>query len=651
VKSPSLIIFLAISITLPITGETQFLAPGDNMTLDGIPPIPLTLANDVGRYGQYRSAGFAQWHPERLEMLVRTRFGNTAQIHRVVGPGAMREQITFFAEPVAGVSAYAGGGSDSEFFTFRRDVGGGEFYQLYRYDMADGRSTLLTEGTKRHGGGVLSDENGLLAYSRWDADAEGAFTQIRVIDPQDPESGRLVATLRGGGWTAMDWSHDAKSILLVEKLSITDSHVWLMDADTGKLRRLMPAENDGPIAIRGAKFSKDGNGFYVASDSASEFLKLMYVDLRLLDPTVLSGEIDWDVRSFGLSVDGTWIAFVTNEAGLSALYLHNIDARTTIRIEGLPVGVMGGVNWHNDSEHLAFSLGNSSLPGDVFVLNALSREITRWTTSETGGVDTAQLPVPELIKWQSFDGLEISAFYYEPPARFEGKRPVVVNIHGGPEGQSRPGFKGRWNYFLNELGVAIIYPNVRGSAGFGKTFLKLDNGVLRENTYKDIGSLLDWIAERDDLDAERIMIRGGSYGGHMTLAIAPRYSDRIACSINRYGLSNLRTFLENTQGYRRDLRRVEYGDERIPEIREWMDRTAPMTLVKNIRKPMLVQQGANDPRVPKSESDQIVASLKEVGTPTWYLLFDDEGHGFAKRSNADFAFYTVVMFAEGCLLN
>ena len=228
---------------------------------------------------------------------------------------------------------------------------------------------------------------------------------------------------------------------------------------------------------------------------------------------------------------------------------------------------------------------------------------------------------------------------------------MIVNIHGGPEGQARPRYQGRWNYFLNELGAVIIYPNVRGSAGFGKTYLKLDNGTLREGTYKDIGTLLEWIVTRDDLDADRIMIRGGSYGGHMTLATATRYSDRIACSINRYGLSNLRTFLENTQGYRRDLRRAEYGDERDPEIRAWMDRTAPMALVRNIRKPMLVQQGVNDPRVPKSESDQIVASLKEVGTPTWYLVFDDEGHGFRKKSNADFAFYTLVMFANGCLFN
>ena len=650
-KSLFLASILAISITSPNIGQTQYLVPGDNMSLDGIPPIPAAIANDAGRYGQYRSASFAQWHPERLEMLVRTRFGNTTQVHRVAAPGAVREQITFFDEPVGGLYSFAANGPNGEFFTYVRDVGGGEFYQIYRHDVADGRSTLLTNGTKRHGGGVLSAHSGLLAYSRWDADEDGAFTQIRIIDPKQPNSDRLVTTFRGGGWSATDWSPDGEHLLLIERLSINDSRVWLMDAETGQSRRLLPVMGDEPVAYRGATFSKDGKGFYVATDANFEFLQLTHVDLETLQLNVLSDGIDWDIASFDVSTDGDWIAFTTNEAGLSGLYLHNISGKTTTRVEGLPVGVVGGLQWHNDTEHLAFSLGNSRVPGDVFVLNAASGDLVRWTWSETGGVDTAQFPEPELIKWQSFDGREISAFYYKPPDSFEGKRPVVVNIHGGPEGQSRPRYLGRWNYFLNELGAAIIYPNVRGSAGFGKTFLKLDNGMLREDTYKDIGSLLDWIDARDDLDADRIMIRGGSYGGHMTLAVATRYNDRIACSINRYGLSNLRTFLENTQGYRRDLRRVEYGDERIPEIREWMDRTAPMALVENIRKPMLVQQGVNDPRVPKSESDQIVASLKDIGTPTWYLVFDDEGHGFRKKINADFAFNTVIMFAKDCLLN
>jgi len=640
---------VAILGAMPRVSEAQYLVPGENMTLDGIPPIPVVIAEAAGRYGEYRSASFAEWHPERLEMLITTRFGNTSQVHRVAAPGAFREQLTLFDEPVRNLSSYMANGPDGDFFTYVRDVGGGEFYQLYRHDVAAGRSTLLTDGTKRHGSGVLTDNGSLLAYTRSDADDEGAFNQVRIIDPRVPESDRLVTTLRGGGWRPMDWSPDARSVLFMEYRSINDSRLWLMDAVTGDVRRLLPAQDGEPVAHGGAAFSNDGRGIYVSSDERSEFLKLMYFDLKTSDQHVLSEDIDWDVRSFDVSKDGKWIAYSVNEAGISKLYLHDVSERKTTRVKNLPVGIVRGLHWHNDNEHLAFSFSNSNIPGDVFVFNVSTREIVRWTQSETAGVDTTHIPDPELIRWQSFDGRDISAFFYRPADKFKGKRPVVVNIHGGPEGQSRPGYLGRWNYFLNELGVAIIYPNVRGSAGFGKTYLKLDNGMLREDTYKDIGTLLDWIATRDDLDADRIMIRGGSYGGHMTLAIATRYSDQIACSINRYGLSNLRTFLENTQGYRRDLRRAEYGDERDPEIRAWMNRTAPMALVRNIRKPMLVQQGANDPRVPQSESDQIVASLKEQGTPTWYLLFDDEGHGFHKKINADFAFNTVVMFAKGCL--
>lgn len=648
----SFVVWFALSIhPLSAVAQEEFVVPGDNMTLHDIPRIPIAIANEAGQYGLYRRCRFAQWHPQRLEMLVTTRFANTEQVHRVAGPGAAREQVTFFDEPVGGVSSYAEGGPNGDFFTFRLDEGGDEFYQVYRYDVDAGRTTLLTDGVKRHGGGVLSDTGGLLAYTRRDADAEGAFTQIRIIDPKSPGTDQLMTTLRGGGWRPRDWSPDANEVLLEERVSINDSRVWVMDARTGDRQRLLPAEEDKLIAYSGAMFSKDGKGVYVASDADSEFRGLMYVDLETLGRKVLTGSIDWDVDAFDLSKDGKHLAYSVNEAGASALYLLDTATGKSARVENLPVGVLSGLQWHNDNEHLAFSLSSASVAGDVFVLHAPSGELVRWTHSETGGVATTLFPEPELIEWESFDGLNITAFLYKPPARFTGKRPVIVNIHGGPEGQSRPSYKGRWNYFLNELGVAIIYPNVRGSAGYGKTYLRLDNGMLREGTYKDIGALLDWIATRDDLDADRIMIFGGSYGGHMALATATRYSDKIACSINRYGLSNLRTFLENTQGYRRDLRRVEYGDERDPEMRAWMDRSAPMTLVHNVRKPMLVQQGVNDPRVPKSESDQIVASLREVGTSTWYLVFDDEGHGFRKKRNVDFAFYTMILFAEECLLD
>jgi dipeptidyl aminopeptidase/acylaminoacyl peptidase len=276
--------------------------------------------------------------------------------------------------------------------------------------------------------------------------------------------------------------------------------------------------------------------------------------------------------------------------------------------------------------------------------------VVRWTESETGGLNPASFAEPQLVKWKSFDDREISGFLYKPPAKFTDKRPVIINIHGGPEAQFRPIFLARNNYYINELGVAILFPNIRGSSGYGKTYLQLDNGFLREDSYKDIGALLDWIKTQPELDADRIKITGGSYGGHMTLAIATLYNDRIRCSLDVVGMSNLVTFLEATEAYRRDLRRVEYGDERDPKMREFLERIAPLNHVKNITKPLFVVQGANDPRVPLSESEQMIATVRKNGTPVWYLMAKDEGHGFAKKKNADFQFYATILFIQKYLI-
>ncbi|MDH4347659.1 MAG: prolyl oligopeptidase family serine peptidase, partial [Gemmatimonadota bacterium] len=276
--------------------------------------------------------------------------------------------------------------------------------------------------------------------------------------------------------------------------------------------------------------------------------------------------------------------------------------------------------------------------------------ITRWTTSELGGLVAEQLVEPELVSWKSFDGVEISGFLYRPPATFTGKRPVIINIHGGPEGQARPGFLARNNYWLNELGVALIYPNVRGSTGYGKKFVSLDNGMKREDSVKDIGALLDWIRSQPGLDASRVMVTGGSYGGYMTLMVATTYPDRIAAAVDVVGISNLATFLTNTESYRRDLRRVEYGDERDPAMREFMDRTAPLTNAARITRPLFVVQGANDPRVPRTEADQVVRSVRQNGGAVWYLVGLNEGHGFQKKDNADFQFFATVEFVRRYLV-
>jgi dipeptidyl aminopeptidase/acylaminoacyl peptidase len=311
--------------------------------------------------------------------------------------------------------------------------------------------------------------------------------------------------------------------------------------------------------------------------------------------------------------------------------------------------LVSGLLWHKNNREIAFGVSAASSPGDCYSLDVTTGKLDRWTYSETA-VKTDGFREPELVRWNSFDGKTISGFLYQPPAKFTGKRPVLIEIHGGPEGQSRPGYLGGWNYFVNELGIAIISPNVRGSTGYGKTFTKLDNGFLREDSYKDINSLFDWIATRPDLDATRIAVTGGSYGGHMTLAVSTFYSDRIRCSIDVVGMSNLVTFLEHTEGYRRDLRRVEYGDERDPKMREFLERIAPMNNIEKIKKPMMVVAGKNDPRVPVSESDQIVSGLKKQGTPVWYVMAKDEGHGFQKKTNRDYEFYADVEFLQEFLL-
>jgi len=332
--------------------------------------------------------------------------------------------------------------------------------------------------------------------------------------------------------------------------------------------------------------------------------------------------------------------------------LHVINAATGAerRLPKLPSGLISDVRWRKTGAELGFTRSSARAPADAYSLDLASGRVTRWTESETAGLNLSDFAEAELVHWPSFDGRAISGFLYKPPARFAGRRPVIVNIHGGPEGQSRPGFLGRNNYYVNELGVAIIFPNIRGSTGYGKTFTKLDNGVLRDGAYKDIGALLEWIRTRPDLDADHVLVTGGSYGGHMTLVTATQYDGPICCSVDVVGMSNLATFLEHTSGYRQDLRRVEYGDERDSTLRAWMERTAPLNNVDKVTKPLFIVQGMNDPRVPRSEAEQMVAALKRRSVPVWYLMAKDEGHGFRKKGNQDFQFYATILFTERYLL-
>jgi len=636
-----LIIFLT-TVALPQAGE---IVPNESLVVEGVPKIPAALAEDADRYTNFRGASLDSWDPRQREMLISTRFADTNQIHLVKMPGGERTQLTFYPDRVA-TAEYSP--ARSNFVVFSKDVGGGEFYQFFAYDLSSGDVTLLTDGKSRNTDPVWSYAGDKLVYGS--TRRTGDDVDLWEIEPANPKSDHLLAQLQGGGWSALDWSPDGERLLAKEVISANESYLWTVDAASGAKTLLTPKGGGVKISYGIAQFSKDGKGVYVTTDKDSEFHRLAYIDFSTIQPMYLSSAIPWDVDEFELSYDGATIAFVTNEDGFGVLHLLDTNTRQEKPIPALPKGVISGIRWHRNNRDLGFSLSSSNSSSDVYSLDVQSGKLERWTFSETGGLNTASFSDAELIHWKTFDGRRIAGFLYRPPSKFTGKHPVIIYIHGGPEGQFRPRFLGNLNYYVSELGIAILAPNVRGSSGYGKSFLALDNGFLREGSYEDINSLLDWIQSQPDLDSRRILVTGGSYGGFMTLAVATNYNDRICCSVDVVGPSNLVTFLEHTSGYRRDLRRVEYGDERDPKMREFLERIAPYNKAKNITKPLFVIAGKNDPRVPASESEQMVAIVRKNGTPVWWLLAKDEGHGYAKKKNLDYEFYATVMFVKEYLL-
>jgi dipeptidyl aminopeptidase/acylaminoacyl peptidase len=599
----------------------------------------------VERYTNFRSASLSNWHPKRREMLISTRFGDTPQVHLVKFPLGARKQITFFPERVGGGSFQP---TQGDYFVFSKDIGGNEFNQNYRYDLATGEVTLLTDGKSRNAGGAWSTKGDRIVYTS--TRRTGKDNDFYIIDPKDPKTDKLLAQSEGGGWGALDWTPDDTQILIIEYVSANESYLWLMNTTTGEKKLITPKGGKEKISYDVGIFAKDGKGLYTITDKESEFSRLAYVDLATNKHTYITSNIPWDVEDIDLSDDGKNLAFITNEDGASVLHLLDTATRKEKALPKLPVGQVYGITWHKNNEDLGFTLVSARSTADVYSLNIRTNKVERWTESETGGLNTKNFTDAQLVRWKSFDGKTISGFLYRPPAKFKGKRPVIIDIHGGPEGQSRPGFLGRGNYYLNELGVALLFPNVRGSTGYGKTFLTLDNGFKREDSVKDIGALFDWIAQQPDLDKDRVMVTGGSYGGYMSLAVSTNYADRIRGAINIVGISNFVTFLEKTEGYRRDLRRVEYGDERDPKMREFLLKISPVNNAQKIKKPLFVVHGKNDPRVPLNEAEQIVATVKKNNVPVWYLMAKDEGHGFSKKKNIDFQFYATVMFVKEHLL-
>jgi dipeptidyl aminopeptidase/acylaminoacyl peptidase len=624
------------------------LSPNENLIVDGVPSIPDSIAAEAYGYSEYRRAEPLAWHPQRRELLISTRFGDSPQVHLVTAPLGDRRQLTFFPERVTG-AMFPPSAHRSDHFVFAKDAGGAERFQLYRYDVPSGAITLLTDGKSRNELGKFSRAGVRLAYTS--TRRNGKDTDLYVVDPRDPKSDRRLVELEGGGWTPLDWSPDSRHILVSETVSVSESYLWLIDGTDGTKELITPKSGGEKSRYEGGAFSPDGRGIYTTTDKGSEFLRLAYLDLGSKEHRVIGEGINWDVQEFELARDGRTLAAVVNEEGVGVLHLFDVKNDREKPRPKIPAGNLHGILFHPNSRDLAFALSSASHPDDVFSLDVTTGRVDRWTESETGGVDVSQAEEPELIKWASFDGRMISGFLYLPPARFAGPRPVIIDLHGGPEGQFRPGYLNQRRYYLDALGAAVIFPNVRGSTGYGKSFTRLDNGGRREDSVKDVGALLDWIRTRGELDGKRVMVTGGSYGGYLSLATAYHYADRLRCAVDVVGIANMVSFLEHTEPYRRDLRRVEYGDERDPDMRAFFQKIAPLNNVKSITKPLFVVHGRNDPRVPVAESEQIVAALKKQKTPVWYLVAKDEGHGFAKKKNSDYLFFATVAFMRKYLLN
>jgi dipeptidyl aminopeptidase/acylaminoacyl peptidase len=640
---------LLAALTLPLA--PVWAADGDKAAVepkpaaliaDGMPDIPADLTAATRPYMENRGASFVGWNPVDKSMLIATRFANTAQIHRVAMPMGARKQLTFEAEPV-GAGAWSPKRAD--IMLVQKDIGGNEFYQIYA--MKDGRLDLLTDGKSRNSFNAWSKDGDLLAYTS--TRRNGRDSDIYVMDPRDPKTSRMVAQVDGGGWGLLDFAPDKSWALVGKYTSVQKSDFFRLDLKSGAMT---PIGDHGKTASQnGGKFAPDGS-IWITSDEGAEFERLGTLDPATGKFTPKGPAEKWEVSGFDIAEDGSFVAYTVNEAGTSKLRLFDPKSGAVRTVDSLPAGIIGGLEiapWGD----IGITFTSARSAADAFSVNPQTLAVTRWTESETGGLDVTKNIEPELVKVKSFDGLEVSGFLYRPDAKkFPGKRPLIMSVHGGPEGQSRPGFMGRSNYMLNEKGIALFYPNVRGSTGYGKTFVSLDNGPFkREDSVKDMGAFLDALAKDKTLDAARFGLTGGSYGGYMCYAAATYYAAKLRANLCVVAISNFVTFLENTQDYRRDLRRVEYGDERVPEQRKKLMEISPLTRVADIKKPLFVVTGANDPRVPASEADQIVAAVRKNGGTAWHLVGTNEGHGFAKKENADYNFWASLLFWKQYLLN
>jgi dipeptidyl aminopeptidase/acylaminoacyl peptidase len=645
--SITLIILLAGNHSMTHAQDIDPLRPAAIET-QNVPNVPAKIAETLRQYQNVRGAGMAGWDPTGKGILIRTRFGNLVQLHRVYEPGGRREQITFFDEPVRGGFIAE---TKSEELLLSMSEGGNENYQIFYLNRAKNALKRLTDGKSRNSiGPVREDGSQMIIRSN---QRNKRDTDLYLANPRGGTAMKMLYEVDGQHWYASDWSADGKTLLLVRYVSANESHPATFDIATKK-RTDIPLPHKGKAAIGDFVFAPDGKTALIVTDSGGEFLQLAQLDLTTHKYHWITKDIPWNIETLAVHRETARVVFTVNEDGATKMYLltFNEEGKPTRSELKLPLGIVNSSEFSPDGSKLGFSFSRPDAPADVYSLELATQKLTRWTYSEVGGLDTSKFVTPERISVESFDKLKVPAYFFKPRGATKDKpAPVLISIHGGPESQYRPYFSPKTQYYLNELGVAVLVPNVRGSSGYGKTYLTLDDGMRREDSVKDIGALLDWIEKQPELDASRVAVSGGSYGGYMVLASLIHYPERLKAGIDVVGIANFITFLERTKAYRRDLRRVEYGDERDPEMRKFFERINPTTSADKIRSALMVVHGENDPRVPIFEAKQIAKAVADAQGTVWSVYADNEGHGFAKKENRDYLGAVEVMFLEKFLLN
>ncbi|NLL12278.1 MAG: S9 family peptidase [Fibrobacter sp.] len=646
-----IILLLLLLFTINCTQKRSEGSSSDNLQShiisDGIPSIPDSLSKQLKKYQNTRSASFQGWMADGSAMVILTRFADINQIHLVKHSGGARHQLTFRPEPVIFVSVCPD--TSKRLIFFLQDSGGNEKFQIYQLNVDDRSVSLLTDGSSQHASLSWSNKGDLFAYTS--TRRNGRDWDIYLGNTAAPEKSEMIF-MANGYWSVLDWSPDDHKLLLSKYVSSTESFFHVLDLSSRKLTPLSDTLN--AVSQESGLFAADGNGIFLTSDENSDFRTLRYYDLKSAKETALTPDIPWNVREIAMSKNRKLLAFTINEHGFSKLYLMDTRSFKIRKIETLPSAIAGGIQFHPLENLLGITVNKPNMPGDAFVVDLDSFTIKQWTHSETGELDCSGLAVPRVIEYPSFDSVNgksrmIPCFSYKPKG--EGPFPVLINIHGGPESQFWPYFSSSIQYYVNDLNIAVLAPNVRGSAGYGKEYLALDNGMNRENSVKDIGALIEWIKKQPDLDSTRIAVMGGSYGGYMALSSMIHYNTQIRAGIDLFGISNYVTFLENTASYRRDLRRVEYGDERDPVMRKFLLDISPVTHASKIRCPLLIIQGANDARVPASESHQIADAVRKNKGDVWFLIYGNEGHGFRRKNNRDYQDAVIALFLKKYLVD